>query len=115
MTEMRTKADFRALRETVGLNQAYLAQILGIHEMTVKDWEKPQRPGWQPDSRYTLTLEDGYDTVEGTLSYWPNRPNGNTYEWAARKNSNMIRGGADSQRLAWQILIKDMRELHDRH
>lgn len=69
----------------------------------------------EPDSRYTLTLEDGYDTVEGTLSYWPNQPNGNTYEWAARKNSNMIRGGADSQRLAWQILIKDMRELHDRH
>lgn len=57
MVEMRTKADFRALRETVGLNQAYLAQLLGIHEMTVKDWEKPQRPDWQPNQQAWALLD----------------------------------------------------------
>ena len=55
--EMRTKADFRALRETVGLNQAYLAQLLEIHETTVKDWEKPQRPGWQPNAQAWEVLD----------------------------------------------------------
>ena len=63
MTEMRTKADFRALRETVGLNQAYLAQLLGIHEMTVKDWEKPQRPDWQPNQQ-AWDLLDQYKAAQ---------------------------------------------------
>ena len=69
----------------------------------------------EPDSRYTLTLEDGYDTVEGVLSYWPNRPNGNTYEWDAYKSGNDIRGGCNDPHVAWKSLIADMRELYNRH
>lgn len=69
----------------------------------------------EPDNRYTLTLGNGRETVEGVLSYWPNRPNGNTYEWNAYKSVNDIRGGADSPHVAWKSLIADMRELYNRH
>lgn len=69
----------------------------------------------EPDNRYTLTLGNGRETVEGILSYWPNRPNGNTYEWDAYKSSNDIRGGTNSLHIALRCLIEDMRELHNRH
>lgn len=38
---MRTKADFRALRERVGLSQLALADYLGVSTRTVKRWESP--------------------------------------------------------------------------
>lgn len=69
----------------------------------------------EPDNRHTLTLGNGRETVEGVLSYWPNRPNGNTYEWDAYKNGNDIRGGCNDPHVAWKSLIADMRELYDRH
>lgn len=69
----------------------------------------------EPGNRYTLTLGNGRETVEGVLSYWPNRPNGNTYEWDVYKSVNDIRGGTDSPHVAWRCLIEDMRELYNRH
>ena len=69
----------------------------------------------EPDNRYTLTLGNGRETVEGVLSYWPGRPNGNTYEWDVYKTSNDIRGGTNSPHVAWKSLIADMRELYNRH
>lgn len=69
----------------------------------------------EPDNRYTLTLGNGRDTVEGTLSYWPNRPNGNTYEWDVRKSVNDIRGGTESPHVAWRYTINVMRELYNHY
>ena len=39
-----TKADFRAIRETIGLTQADVAKALGVSLRTVKRWEHPD---WQ--------------------------------------------------------------------
>lgn len=41
---LRTKADFRALRERVGLSQLALADDLGVSTRTVKRWESPDWP-----------------------------------------------------------------------
>lgn len=37
----RTKADFKALRETLGLTQQNVADIAGVRVLAVKRWEKP--------------------------------------------------------------------------
>lgn len=44
----RTKADFAALRETVGLTQANLADDLGVQARSVRRWEQPGREGYEP-------------------------------------------------------------------
>ena len=38
---MRTKADFKALRETLGLTQQNVAGMAGVRVLAVKRWEKP--------------------------------------------------------------------------
>ena len=38
---MRTKADFKALRETLGLTQQNVADMAGVRVLAVKRWEKP--------------------------------------------------------------------------
>ena len=42
----RGKADFAALRETVGLTQAALAEELGVNPRSVKRWEQPGMEGY---------------------------------------------------------------------
>ena len=44
----RTKADFRALRETVGFSQHTLAAELGVSPLSVKRWERPDIDGYNP-------------------------------------------------------------------
>mgnify|MGYP004644892239 CR=1 FL=1 len=44
----RTKADFRALRETVGFSQHALAAELGVRPLSVKRWERPDIEGYNP-------------------------------------------------------------------
>lgn len=46
--EERTKADFAALRETVGLTQANLADDLGVQARSVRRWEQPDQEGYEP-------------------------------------------------------------------
>ena len=46
--EERTKADFAALRETVGLTQANLADDLGVQARSVRRWEQPGQEGYEP-------------------------------------------------------------------
>lgn len=43
-TELNTKADFRATRETIGITQGDVAKALGVSLRTVKRWEHPD---WQ--------------------------------------------------------------------
>lgn len=40
----RTKANFRAAREIVGLSQADLAELVGVSTQAVKRWEHPDGP-----------------------------------------------------------------------
>jgi DNA-binding transcriptional regulator YiaG len=40
----RTKAEFRAIRETVGMTQGMLADALGVEQRSVRRWESPTVP-----------------------------------------------------------------------
>ena len=44
----RSKAEFRAMREGVGLSQADLAHDLGVNRSSVKRWERPDVDGYAP-------------------------------------------------------------------
>lgn len=67
--KQRTKATFKALRETVGLSQDNVARDLGVAVTSVKRWE---RPGYQyPPADAWEYLLDAYqahcDAVNGAL------------------------------------------------
>lgn len=53
---MRNKADFRALRELVGMSQQMLADELGVQIRSVKRWEHPNFD-WQPP-------QDAWDVLD---------------------------------------------------
>ena len=59
-----TKADFRAIRETIGLTQGDVAKALGVALRTVKRWEHPD---WQepPDDvwEWLLDMHDRHDAL----------------------------------------------------
>lgn len=38
----RTKSNFRALREMVGMSQGHLAMVCGIDSCNVRRWEDPK-------------------------------------------------------------------------
>lgn len=69
MEGQRTKATFKALRETVGLSQDNVAKDLGVSVISVKRWE---RPGYQyPPADAWEYMLDAYrahcDAVNGAL------------------------------------------------
>ena len=43
---MRSREEFRALREIVGMSRAHLASILDVQERAVKRWETPNNEGY---------------------------------------------------------------------
>lgn len=54
---MRSKAEFRATREMLGITQQRLADELGVRTMSVKRWESPRYPQQAPDDAWAL-LDD---------------------------------------------------------
>lgn len=56
----RTKAEFRAVRETVGMTQAALARELGVEVRSVKRWEHPDAPQVPP--------QDAWDVLDAALA-----------------------------------------------
>ena len=57
---IRSKANFRAARESVGLTQAALASELGVQVRSVKRWESPEAPQRPPADAWRI-LQDAYD------------------------------------------------------
>lgn len=53
----RTKAELRALRETVGMTQAALARELGVQVRSVKRWEFPASPQVAPQDAWDVLDE----------------------------------------------------------
>ena len=60
----RTKAEFRALREMVGLSQADLAEEMGVTTRSVKRWEddgaewhNPPQDAWDALDAYLMTQD----------------------------------------------------------
>lgn len=54
---MRTKAEFRALREMAGITQARLAAILGVEVRSVKRWESGSAPQHPPADAWSVLDE----------------------------------------------------------
>lgn len=57
----RTKAEFRALRETVGFSQHTLAAELGVSPLSVKRWERPDIDGYNPPA-------DAWDMLDSYIA-----------------------------------------------
>lgn len=91
----RSAADFRMMRETLGLAQAWVARTVGVTTLTVVHWEDPRefalprREAWnlvegmwaEADRRATafvdmaskataLALDNGIEPEPVMLSYW---------------------------------------------
>ena len=84
----RSAADFRMMRETLGLAQAWVARTVGVTTLTVVHWEDPRefalprREVWaEADRRATafvdmaskataLALDNGIEPEPVMLSYW---------------------------------------------
>jgi hypothetical protein len=56
----RTLAEFRAIRETVGMTQGMLADALGVEQRSVRRWESPTTPQVPP--------QDAWDVLDAALS-----------------------------------------------
>lgn len=56
----RTKAEFRAIRETVGMTQGMLADALGVEQRSVRRWESPTNDYYPP--------QDAWDVLDAALS-----------------------------------------------
>lgn len=56
----RTLAEFRAIRETVGMTQGMLADALGVEPRSVRRWESPSAPQVPP--------QDAWDVLDAALS-----------------------------------------------
>lgn len=58
--EKRTLAEFRAIRETVGMTQGMLAAELGVEARSVRRWESPSAPQVPP--------QDAWDVLDYALT-----------------------------------------------
>lgn len=68
VSEPRTKADFKALREACGLSQQNVADALGVHLQTIKRWEKPSFPYAVPDDAFGY-LDSVAESQANQVSY----------------------------------------------
>lgn len=57
MHDDRTKHEFRALREIVGLDRDELAKLTGATLANVAAWENPQRREFPPDAAWEIVYE----------------------------------------------------------
>lgn len=51
---MRNEAEFKALRELVGMSQSMLADTLGVRVLSVKRWENPNYDWRPPDEAWEV-------------------------------------------------------------
>lgn len=62
---MRSKADFKAKREGLGMSQSLLAELLGVNRVSVKRWESPSFEWTPPKDAWDLLEE--YEKLQGTV------------------------------------------------
>ena len=56
----RSKAEFRALRETVGMTHKTLADVLGVQQRSIRRWESPTWPYMPP--------QDAWDILDNAIA-----------------------------------------------
>ena len=60
--ETRTLAEFRAIRDTVGMTQGMLAEELGVNPRSVRRWESSDCEAYKPPQDAWDVLDDALDT-----------------------------------------------------
>ena len=65
---MRTKSEFKAVRERVGITQAALASIMGVSQRSVRYWEHPISQRQPPEEAWRL-LDDALDRQRQVVSF----------------------------------------------
>lgn len=66
--EKRTLAEFRAIRETVGMTQGMLAEELGVDSRSVRRWESPDYDGYRPPQDAWDVLDDALDAQRRVIA-----------------------------------------------
>lgn len=64
---MRTKNEFRAIRERVGMTQALLARKMGVSQRSVRYWEDPDSMRKPPEEAWQI-LDDALELQRMGLS-----------------------------------------------
>lgn len=64
----RSKADFKCLRERVGLSQQDVASALGVNIRSVKRWEDPSFPNHAPEDAWAV-LDNAMEVQRQQVSY----------------------------------------------
>lgn len=65
----RTKAEFRAVREMVGMSQQELADALEVKKLSVKRWERPDIDGYEPPQDAWEVLDDARAMQRQVVDY----------------------------------------------
>ena len=68
LSRMRGKADFRLMRELLGLPQEWVAKRVGVDARTVRNWESPRY--FYPPKREAWDLVEGVEPAPLMLAYW---------------------------------------------
>ena len=120
---MRSKAEFRAMRETLGITQQRLADDLGVKVLSVKRWESPSKPQNAPEDAWELLDElmaaqdvavatalaqvsetadrMGKEPDEVVLPYWSNQQDYMEHHYlAAESDASWTEINATSRRVA---------------
>jgi transcriptional regulator with XRE-family HTH domain len=65
---MRSKSEFKATRERVGITQAALASIMGVSQRSVRYWEHPISQRQPPEEAWRI-LDDALDRQRQVVSF----------------------------------------------
>ncbi|MDY4522520.1 MAG: hypothetical protein SPD80_02860 [Atopobium sp.] len=63
----RSKAEFRALRETLGLTDARLADLAGVQERSVRRWATPSDTGYRAPADVWELLDDMREQMQAAI------------------------------------------------
>jgi len=65
---MRSKSEFKAIRERVGITQAALASIMGVSQRSVRYWEHPISQRQPPEEAWRI-LDDALDRQRKVVAF----------------------------------------------
>lgn len=65
---MRTKSEFRAIRERVGISHAALASMMGVSQRSVRYWENPVSQRYPPEEAWKI-LDDALREQQRAIAF----------------------------------------------
>lgn len=118
----RTKSEFRAMRESLGLTHQRLADELRVKVLSVKRWESPKYPQTAPTDAWALldslmdaqdkavqaaldtvrevTEKQGMEPREVILPYWSSKADFDAHHYVSEPDASWSEVNATSRRVA---------------